>query len=100
MRNATIDTIKNTAITAYEPDMFASSEYVDPNARLPLIQALRGENGAAECGYFVSEKDLANAGWFAYEESDIILYEFNSGGKERGLLFKQPRKTVQSNVCH
>ena len=35
-------------------DRFAAPEYVNPNARLPRIQALRGENGASECGYFIT----------------------------------------------
>lgn len=89
------ETFQALPIVALEPDMFASAEYVDPNARLPRIQALRGENGANECGYFLSDKDLANAGWFAYDEGDIIIYEYNSGGKERGLLIKQPRMLVK-----
>jgi Family of unknown function (DUF5895) len=75
-------------------DRFAAPEYVNPNARLPRIQALRGENGPSECGYFITETEMAKAGWGHVDESDLIVYEYNSGGKERGLLIKSPRMLV------
>lgn len=75
-------------------DRFASNEYVDTNARRPRINALRGENGASECGYFVSIDEMAKANWIDFNEKDLITYEFNSGGKEQGLLFQNPRMLV------
>jgi Family of unknown function (DUF5895) len=75
-------------------DRFAAPEYVNQNARLPRIQALRGENGASECGYFITEAEMAKAGWKQIDESETIIYEYNSGGKERGLLIKSPRMLV------
>jgi Family of unknown function (DUF5895) len=75
-------------------DRFAAPEYVNPNARLPRIQALRGENGASECGYFITEAEMAKAGWKEVNESETIVYEYNSGGKERGLLIQSPRMLV------
>ncbi|AFY95443.1 DUF5895 domain-containing protein [Chamaesiphon minutus] len=75
-------------------DRFAAPEYVNPNARLPRIQALRGENGASECGYFITETEMARAGWANVDESELIVYEYNSGGKERGLLIQSPRMLV------
>jgi Family of unknown function (DUF5895) len=75
-------------------DRFAAPEYVNPNARLPRIQALRGENGASECGYFITEAEMAKAGWKQVDESQTIVYEYNSGGKERGLLIQSPRMLV------
>jgi Family of unknown function (DUF5895) len=75
-------------------DRFAAPEYVNPNARLPRIQALRGENGASECGYFITETEMAKAGWGQVDESQTIVYEYNSGGKERGLLIQSPRMLV------
>jgi hypothetical protein len=75
-------------------DRFAAPEYVNPNARLPRIQALRGENGASECGYFITETEMAKAGWREIDESQTIVYEYNSGGKERGLLLQSPRMLV------
>jgi Family of unknown function (DUF5895) len=80
--------------TATKQDRFANSEYVDPNVRLPRIQALRGENGASECGYFIPELEMAKAGWFDFDEKKLITYEYNSGGKERGLLIQSPRMLV------
>ena len=76
-------------------DRFAAPEYVNPNARLPRIQALRGENGASECGYFITEAEMAKAGWGQVDESEMIVYEYNSGGKERGLLIQSPRMLVE-----
>jgi hypothetical protein len=75
-------------------DRFAAPEYVNPNARLPRIQALRGENGASECGYFITETEMAKAGWGKIDESETIVYEYNSGGKERGLLLQSPKMLV------
>jgi hypothetical protein len=75
-------------------DRFAAPEYVNPNARLPRIQALRGENGASECGYFITETEMAKAGWGQIDETELIVYEYNSGGKERGLLIQSPRMLV------
>ncbi len=75
-------------------DRFAAPEYVNPNARLPRIQALRGENGASECGYFITETEMAKAGWGQIDESQMIVYEYNSGGKEQGLLIQSPRMLV------
>jgi hypothetical protein len=75
-------------------DRFAQPEYVNPNARLPRIQALRGENGASECGYFITEAEMSKAGWREIDESELIVYEYNSGGKERGLLIQSPRMLV------
>jgi hypothetical protein len=75
-------------------DRFAAPEYVNPNARLPRIQALRGENGPSECGYFITETEMAKAGWGHVDERELIVYEYNSGGKERGLLIKSPRMLV------
>ena len=83
-------------------DRFAAPEYVNPNARLPRIQALRGENGASECGYFITEAEMAKAGWKQGDEGgtsgspggQTIVYEYNSGGKERGLLIQSPRMLV------
>jgi len=75
-------------------DRFAAPEYVNPNARLPSIQALRGENSASECGYFITEAEMAKAGWGQVDESQMIIYEYNSGGKELRLLIQSPRMLV------
>jgi hypothetical protein len=75
-------------------DRFAQAEYINPNARLPRIQALRGENGASDCGYFITEAEMAKAGWHHIDTSALIVYEYNSGGKEKGLLWQSPRMLV------
>lgn len=80
--------------TAAKRDRFAAPEYVNPSARLPRIQALRGENGASECGYFITETEMAKAGWGQTNESEMTIYEYNSGGRERGLLIQSPRMLV------
>ena len=85
---------ETTVSTPITKDRFADPEYVNPNARLPKIQALRGENGAEDCGYFITETEMAKAGWMEFEEKDMKIYEYNSGGKERGLLLKNPRMLV------
>jgi hypothetical protein len=75
-------------------DRFASAEYTDPQARLPRIQALRGEKGEVDCGYFITEAEMEKAGWYEVKAKDLVTYEYNSGGQEKGLLIKSPRMLV------
>ncbi len=73
-------------------DRFASPEYCNPNAKLPFIQSLRGEN-PAECGFFASLDQMAKASWLNLPET-LDSYTFSSGAIERGLIFRQPRMLV------
>lgn len=74
-------------------DEFASDEYIDPNARLPRIQALRGED-PKQCGFFIEINQAAKAGWQNFDEKDLIKYTFTTGVEEQGLLFKKMRMLV------
>jgi Family of unknown function (DUF5895) len=73
-------------------DRFAAPEYCNPNAKLPSIQSLRGEN-PAECGFFVNLDQMAKASWVNVPET-LDSYTFSSGAIERGLIFRQPRMLV------
>jgi hypothetical protein len=75
-------------------DRFATPEYNDPAAKLPKIQALRGEKGDIDCGYFITEAEMEKAGWYSCKAKDLVTYQFNSGGQEKGLLLKTPRMLV------
>jgi Family of unknown function (DUF5895) len=75
-------------------DRFASADYIDPAAKLPKIQALRGEKGDIDCGYFITEAEMEKAGWYSCKAKDLVTYQFNSGGQEKGLLLKNPRMLV------
>jgi hypothetical protein len=77
-----------------ERDEFASPEFVDPEARLPRIQAVRGESNLEHCGYFVTADNMAHAGWLDFDESQLIEYTFNSGETEQGILIRKPRMIV------
>jgi hypothetical protein len=79
--------------TAPTKDQFATG-YEDPAAQMPKIQALRGEKGDIDCGYFVTEAEMEKAGWKPFAAKDLTTYQFNSGGQERGLLLKTPRMLV------
>ncbi|WP_373544685.1 DUF5895 domain-containing protein [Chamaesiphon sp.] len=94
IETSAITPVQPTALTTVTRDRFAAPEYVDTNARLPKITALRGENGKEERGYFITEADLAKAGWGYVNDSELIEYHYNSGGKERGLLVQNPRMLV------
>lgn len=83
-----------TTETTVNKDRFAAEEYIDTQARLPKIQALRGETGASECGYFITVTEMAKAGWIDFDDKKLIEYEYGSGGKEQGLLIQQPRMLV------
>lgn len=77
-----------------ERDEFCSPDYLDPFAKLPRIQALRGTN-AETCGYFISVDQMAAAGWIDFDESQLIDYNFEmSGETEKGLLLRHPRMLV------
>jgi hypothetical protein len=80
--------------TAITKDRFASTEYIDTSARLPKIQALRGEAGASSCGYFIPVGEMAKAGWLNFDDKKLTEYDYGSGGKEQGLLIQQPRMLV------
>ncbi|MEG4036033.1 MULTISPECIES: DUF5895 domain-containing protein [unclassified Microcoleus] len=77
-----------------ERDEFASPDFVDPEARLPRIQAVRGESNLEHCGYFVTADQMAQAGWLNFDESQLIEYTFNSGETEQGILLRKPRMIV------
>ena len=82
--------------TIMEPDEFASSEFIDPNARLPRIQALRGITPQL-CGYFLNIDEMAKAGFIDYDSvsKQLIEYTFESSGEtEQGLLLQKPRLLV------
>jgi hypothetical protein len=90
--------VMQTEIAGIKPesvirDEFASEEYIDPNVKLPRIQALRGED-PTQCGYFVPLSQAAKAGWLSWEEDQLIDYVFNSGETDRGLLFTSMRMLV------
>lgn len=75
-------------------DEFASEEYVDPNAKLPRIQALRGTS-KENCGFFIPVDQAAKAGWIDFDEKHLIEYTFEGSGEtEHGLLFQSLRMLV------
>ncbi len=80
--------------TAIQRDEFASEEYVDSNARLPRIQALRGSS-PKNCGFFIQIDQAAKAGWNNFDEKTLIEYAFEESGKtEQGILIQSPRMLV------
>lgn len=82
------------AISVEERDEFCSTEFIDPDAKLPRIQALRGTS-VDTCGYFVGIEQMASAGWLDFKEEQIITYTFESSGEqEQGILIKNPRMLV------
>lgn len=83
-----------TTIPVQERDEFAAPEYLDPDAKLPRIQALRGTTPKM-CGYFVAVNQMAAAGWINFDESELITYTYEStGNEEQGLLIQNPRMLV------
>ena len=53
---------QNSTLEVQERDEFCDPQYLDPDAKLPRIQALRG-NTPKLCGYFVAVDQMAIAGW-------------------------------------
>ncbi|MFB2917448.1 MULTISPECIES: DUF5895 domain-containing protein [Aerosakkonema] len=77
-----------------ERDEFADPIYLDPNAKLPRIQALRGSTPKL-CGYFVPADQMAKAGWFNFDEKLLTTYTFEiTGVEEQGFLTPSPRMLV------
>ncbi|MEL4896186.1 DUF5895 domain-containing protein [Crocosphaera sp. Alani8] len=91
------NTLINCKPTAtIDRDEFASTEFIDPHARLPRIQALRGTSPQL-CGYFIGISELAKAGFIDFDSvvDQLIEYSFESSGKtEQGLLLQKPRMLV------
>lgn len=83
-----------TTIPLQERDEFADVQYLDPDAKLPRIQALRGTTPKM-CGYFVAVDQMAAAGWQNFDEKQLITYTFEStGAEEQGILIQNPRMLV------
>lgn len=72
---------------------FAGDAFVDPDGRLPRLQAVRGEN-PDHFGFFLTFQEMAKAGWGDFGQGNIIDYSFQSGKKENGLLIQNPRILV------
>ncbi len=88
--------IPETSENILEKDEFADPSFIDPDAKLPRIQALRGTNPNF-CGYFISSEQMAKAGWLNMQdyEDKLITYTFESSGEEeKGLLLPSPRMLV------
>jgi hypothetical protein len=91
---STIDRIDQDQSIQIQRDEFASEEYLDPNARLPRIQALRGAT-PKQCGYFIEINQAAKAGWLNFDEKTLVDYSFESSGEtEQGILFNKMRMLV------
>jgi hypothetical protein len=58
-------------------DRFAAAEYCDPNAKLPYIQSLRGEDNPHNCGFFISLEQMTKANWLNISET-LDTYTFSS----------------------
>lgn len=72
---------------------FADPSFIDPNGRLPRIQAVRGED-PKQFGYFIPLGEMAKAGWADFDETQLIGYTFQNGAVEKGLLLQSPRMLV------
>ena len=85
---------QNSTLEVQERDEFCAPQYLDPDAKLPRIQALRG-NTPKLCGYFVAVDQMAIAGWENFDESQLVTYTFEStGAEEQGILIPNPRMLV------
>jgi hypothetical protein len=96
MNESTSKMLTTTLTTTAAPDEFADPRYLDQNARLPRIQALRGATPDL-CGYFLSTEEMAKSGWIDFEPfaEQLVTYTFESSGQqEQGLLIKEPRMLV------
>lgn len=91
--NQTID-VEDETVYPQEKDEFCSPEFLDPNAKLPRIQALRGTS-PKNCGYFISVDQMAMAGWKDFDEKHLTEYTYESSGEtEQGILIQNPRMLV------
>jgi Family of unknown function (DUF5895) len=92
---ATVESENTAAIpNEQQRDEFCSPEFLDPDAKLPRIQALRGTTSAT-CGYFIAVDQMAIAGWRDFDSKQLITYTFESNGEEeQGILIPNPRMLV------
>lgn len=92
--NSTIEVMTEPNEILIERDEFASPEYLDPYAKLPRIQALRGTS-ENNCGYFIPVDQMAKAGWLDFESNQLTTYTYeSSGNEEQGLMLFNPRMLV------
>ncbi|MBW4433204.1 MAG: hypothetical protein KME28_16130 [Pelatocladus maniniholoensis HA4357-MV3] len=90
----TVEAENNLIPPIQERDEFCDSQFLDPDAKLPRIQALRGVTPDS-CGYFIAVDQMAIAGWINFDESQLITYTFeSSGAQEQGIIIQNPRMLV------
>jgi hypothetical protein len=70
------------------PD-FTDSQYDDLTVTKPRLTALRGNNDT-NFGFFATLQDVGTSDWVNFDPTGVITYEYQSGGKEEGLLFQNP----------
>lgn len=89
---------QSNTVPAEQRDEFCDPQYLDPDAKLPRIQALRGTTPKL-CGYFVPVDQMAIAGWENFDETQLVTYTFESTGtEEKGILIPNPRMLVCSKT--
>jgi hypothetical protein len=92
--DSTIEVVTEPNEILIKRDEFASPEYLDPYAKLPRIQALRGTSDN-NCGYFIPVDQMAKAGWLDFESNQLTTYTYeSSGNEEQGLMLFNPRMLV------
>lgn len=93
-QDSTIEVVTEPNEVLIERDEFASAEYLNPYAKLPRIQALRGTS-ENNCGYFIPVDQMARAGWWDFDSNQLITYTYeSSGNEEQGLMIFNPRMLV------
>jgi hypothetical protein len=70
------------------PD-FTDSQYDDLTVTKPRLTALRGNNDT-NFGFFATLQDVGTCDWVNFDPTGVVTYEYQSGGKEEGLLFQNP----------
>lgn len=93
-QDSAIEVVTEPQEILLERDEFASADYLNPYAKLPHIQALRGTSDD-NCGYFITVDQMAKAGWWDFESYQLTTYTYeSSGNQEQGLMLSNPRMLV------
>ncbi len=75
-------------------DKYLTPDYAATEISFGYVQALRGEADPNHCGYFVPLSQMEKSGWRNIDQSKLIVYGYNSGKTEVGMLLKQPRMVM------
>jgi hypothetical protein len=82
--------------TPIKSRQYLSTEFAAEDFTFPHVQAVRGEEDSAHCGYFIPLPQAEKAAWSNIEQAETIVYTYNDGTTAEGILLTKPRMVLSA----